>query len=323
MSRLRLRLRNFIPVAFLFILKGDSVPESGEDFGENNVIHLKDIPMVALCYILKHWLSPIRLYFNDLYSEWEARILFESWCKEYDQTYTSEDEKLYRFGIFKKTLERITPTNQNCLFTNGYADRTDDELDLLTPGDESDKTDDDVLDFLLHVEGYEDDNPLSSPRLRPLNLRGNIHLPMSYLLWKRISLASDPQVKEDFGEYSVDHLKDIPMLALCYILKHWLCPIRSYFNPNGDHYSEWGARILFESWCKKYGKTYPSKDEKLCRFGIFKKNLEQITTDCKQMHAADSCWCSTGCFSDRTDDELEFILFPNGDNVSDSENELF
>ncbi|XP_057449101.1 uncharacterized protein LOC130740484 [Lotus japonicus] len=50
-------------------------------------------------------------------------------------------------------------------------------------------------------------------------------------------------------------------------------------SPNSDsvgnfYYSETEARELFEIWCKKYGKTYPSEEDKLFRFGRFRGTLE-------------------------------------------------
>ncbi|KAL6541401.1 hypothetical protein OROGR_010887 [Orobanche gracilis] len=116
MTWIPLRLLKFSSLAFHPVHKDDSNPKVEKDFGVNSAIHavvsyLKETLIAAaftLCYILGHLDHPIRLYFNpdgDLYSDWEARERFEIWCKEFRKTYSSEKEKRYRFGIFKKTLE--------------------------------------------------------------------------------------------------------------------------------------------------------------------------------------------------------------------------
>ncbi|KAL6523565.1 hypothetical protein OROGR_017168 [Orobanche gracilis] len=72
-----------------------------------------------------------------VHSESEARDMFESWCKKYGRTYTSEEEKLYRFGVFTETLACgcVTRLNEGfdepifkCFGTNCFDDWTRKEV---------------------------------------------------------------------------------------------------------------------------------------------------------------------------------------------------
>ncbi|XP_057434846.1 uncharacterized protein LOC130727664 [Lotus japonicus] len=159
-------------------------------------------------------------------SETKVRDLFESWCRKYHKTYSSEEQKLFRFNAFKKTLEGATYENQLTI----YADITSEEweeMNLLSPS-------------------YSPD----SDRLR----------------------SSEVENRNP--------------------------------NPDGSYFhSETEARELFEIWCKQYHKTYNSEEEKLYRFGVFKKTHELCVRE-NQKHA-DPLYRSLGTngFGDLTMDE--------------------
>lgn len=75
---------------------------------------------------------------GNFHSEAEAMELFEIWCEEYGKTYSSKEEKMHRFGVFKERLEWCTRENQKhantkfrCFGTNGYADLTSEEMNEL------------------------------------------------------------------------------------------------------------------------------------------------------------------------------------------------
>ncbi|XP_057447620.1 uncharacterized protein LOC130739365 [Lotus japonicus] len=75
-----------------------------------------------------------------LYSESDARELFETWCNKYFKTYSSEEEKLFRFGRFRETLEWCNRENQKIDNPNLYygtyehADQTEEEYLIRSGG---------------------------------------------------------------------------------------------------------------------------------------------------------------------------------------------
>ncbi|XP_057440298.1 uncharacterized protein LOC130732211 [Lotus japonicus] len=156
MCSLHLRLSKVTSLA----LPSESDPKVDKELEEKSggVIHavvsyLRKVLVFTLSYILAPLIDPINLRFylnpnGNLYSQWEARLLFHSWCKEYSKTYPTKDEKLYRFDIFNQTLERTTrrtlTTSNSSSGTNGFADRTAEELDYLLPsGGYADSSDSD------------------------------------------------------------------------------------------------------------------------------------------------------------------------------------
>ncbi|XP_057440297.1 papain-like [Lotus japonicus] len=147
-----------------------------------------------------------------------------------------------------------------------------------------------------------------------------------------LALPSEPDPKvvglvdKELGEKSggvihavVSYLKNMliaTVFTLTYILGLDPISLRLYLNPNSHLYSQWEARQLFESWCKEYNKTYPSEDEKLYRFGVFKETLEW----CARNNLRTLSRCSgTNCFADQTEDELIHSLFLDGSYISDSD----
>ncbi|XP_057456695.1 uncharacterized protein LOC130747700 isoform X3 [Lotus japonicus] len=124
-------------------------------------------------------------------SEGEARELFECWCRKYRKIYPSEEHKLYRFTVFKETLERCT--------------------------------------IEAHVHVYAD---LTSQERKGLFFQKPLYSP-------------DPDST--------------------------LIP-----NPDGSFYSQTEARQVFEIWCNHYHRSYPSEQEKLYRFTVFKESLEFV-----------------------------------------------
>ncbi|XP_057456812.1 cysteine protease XCP1-like [Lotus japonicus] len=79
--------------------------------------------LLRLRHFRTPWLGGVRLCYSEgaspnpipdgyIHSETEARELFEKWCKKYGKTYTSEEEKLYRFSVFQETLEWCARENQ-------------------------------------------------------------------------------------------------------------------------------------------------------------------------------------------------------------------
>ncbi|XP_038887495.1 pro-cathepsin H-like [Benincasa hispida] len=69
------------------------------------------------------------IYDAVLSEDWES---FKSWMSMHNKKYGSEEEMLYRFGLFKKTLKRIEKLNKNytgCTFGfNHFSDLTFDEV---------------------------------------------------------------------------------------------------------------------------------------------------------------------------------------------------
>lgn len=62
-----------------------------------------------------------------------SQQLFETWCKQYGKSYSSDEEKLYRFSVFEDNLVYITQHNNmgNSSYTislNAFADLTHHEF---------------------------------------------------------------------------------------------------------------------------------------------------------------------------------------------------
>lgn len=147
---------------------------------------------------------------NSLHSETEVRELFESWCKEYDKTYSSEEEKHFRFNIFKEKLAYITRENQK------------------------------VVGFRLGLNAFSDETA-DERSLRFMRI---------------------PVLEKGFVNHVLECVNSN-------------CSKCSKMEEAGieDKELERYVMLEFESWLKKYPKTYHSEEEKIYRFGIFRKNL--------------------------------------------------
>lgn len=67
---------------------------------------------------------------SEYFSEAEALKRFEKWCRRYDRAYSSEEEKLYRFKVFKESLEQLAREKPHDIPEYGgcFADRTSEEF---------------------------------------------------------------------------------------------------------------------------------------------------------------------------------------------------
>jgi hypothetical protein len=95
----------------LFLFPGDLVHLICRNFRET----MTGVALSLWC-ILDGWADLTLLY-----------PYFNIWCKEYDITYPSLKEKLYRFSVFKESFQR------NASMPNGFGDRTAYELKYLLP----------------------------------------------------------------------------------------------------------------------------------------------------------------------------------------------
>ncbi|KAJ7966812.1 Cysteine proteinase [Quillaja saponaria] len=86
-----------------------------------------------LLYFFLFCTLPFLLPPSYVSSPLDASELFESWCSQYNKTYSSEEEKLYRFKVFEDNYAFVTQHNQmgNSPYTlslNGFADLTHHEF---------------------------------------------------------------------------------------------------------------------------------------------------------------------------------------------------
>ncbi|XP_062190499.1 uncharacterized protein LOC133893488 [Phragmites australis] len=87
---------------------------------------------------------------EDMKDEAVMKARFEDWIKEYDRRYKNEEEKAWRYEIFKafaKTVDKATAQSGGALFvTNHTADWTEEECECLYGGEV------DWDDYLDHIK---------------------------------------------------------------------------------------------------------------------------------------------------------------------------